>query len=194
MVGSGKKKKKKKKRQNLPSLIIHPNKGKETIKTKIRKYNTMLGKNCHGENKVEYGWQGMPEHQRRGPYGKNITLDSWTQSQGWIWERFTMSTSNVLDTSWVSYNSTQFWHSLPRGNVRFHSLRIQSCNNTHPPLQTLVTTRVVTRASDQLATNWRFPNVISWTSDASPKSRPWSLLLTRPAINQRAHNPLLDFN
>ena len=32
------------------------------------------------------------------------------------------SSSNCLQHSWVSYNLTQFWHSLPGKNIRFHRL------------------------------------------------------------------------
>ena len=39
---------------------------------------------------------------------------------------FPTPTSNSPDTSWMSYNSTQFWHYLPRESFRSHSLRTQS--------------------------------------------------------------------
>ena len=36
----------------------------------------------------------------------------------------THPTSKCSDTSWGSYNSTQFWHYLARGSLRSHGLRI----------------------------------------------------------------------
>ena len=39
--------------------------------------------------------------------------------------------SNSLDSSWVSYNSTQFGDYLPRDSVRFHRWRVLSYK-THP--------------------------------------------------------------
>ena len=33
--------------------------------------------------------------------------------------------SNSPDSSWVAYNSTQFWHSLPRDSIRFHRLKAE---------------------------------------------------------------------
>lgn len=31
----------------------------------------------------------------------------------------------VCDLSWMSYNSMQFWHYLPRDSIRFHRLKAQ---------------------------------------------------------------------
>lgn len=36
------------------------------------------------------------------------------------------TTQRLLDTSWASYNSTQFWHHLPRDSLQSHRLRAQS--------------------------------------------------------------------
>lgn len=62
------------------------------------------------------------------------------------------------DTSWVSYDLTQFWHDLPGDSIRVHRLRVRS----HEP-PTLAHFRchsqvqIVNCASDQLAINQRFP-------------------------------------
>ena len=40
------------------------------------------------------------------------------------------------NTSWVSYNSAQFWHSLPGDSIRSHRLRAQSYK-THTPIPLL---------------------------------------------------------
>ena len=47
-------------------------------------------------------------------------------------------TNNSQDTSWVYYNSTQFWYYLPRDTIRFHRLRVQSYKAATHPLQTPV--------------------------------------------------------
>ena len=39
-----------------------------------------------------------------------------------------MPLSQALDTSWVSYNSAQFWHYQPEDSIRFHRVRAQSLN------------------------------------------------------------------
>lgn len=49
----------------------------------------------------------------------------------------TPTISSALDNSWVSYNSTQFWHNLPGESLRLHKLTVQfhkttlSCNFKH---------------------------------------------------------------
>ena len=49
--------------------------------------------------------------------------------------------STALDTSWVPYNSTQFWHYLPGDGVRSHRLRAQSYKIIPlPPLSMPITT------------------------------------------------------
>ena len=39
---------------------------------------------------------------------------------------FPQITNQFSNTSWVSYNSTQFWHNLLRDSIGFHRLRAQS--------------------------------------------------------------------
>ena len=46
---------------------------------------------------------------------------------------------NLQDTSWVSYNLTQFWHYLSRNSIGFLRLRIQSYMTAITPPQMPVT-------------------------------------------------------
>ena len=41
----------------------------------------------------------------------------------------------LCDTSWVSYNLTQFWNCLPGDSIRFHKLRAQPCQTAPIPFQ-----------------------------------------------------------
>ena len=70
---------------------------------------------------------------------------------------FPTSISIALDTSWVPYNSTQFWHYLPGDSVRSHRLRVQAYTTIpfpHSGCQSQL--QVAACASDQLAIDWRF--------------------------------------
>ena len=63
-----------------------------------------------------------------------------------------------FDTSWVSYNSAQFWHCLPGDSGGSHRLRAQPhktapCPNVRRQSQV----QVVACASDQPAVNWKVP-------------------------------------
>ena len=70
---------------------------------------------------------------------------------------FPTSISTALDTSWVPYNSTQFWHYLPGDSVRSHRLRVQSYTTIpFPHLGRQSQLQVAACASDQLAIDWRF--------------------------------------
>ena len=49
----------------------------------------------------------------------------------------TTVTKQFSDSSWVSKNSSRFWHCLPRDSIRFHRLRVWSYKTVPPhPLQT----------------------------------------------------------
>ena len=62
--------------------------------------------------------------------------------------RFSHS-KQFLDTRWMSYNSTQFWHYLPEDSIRSHRLRAQS-------LKTAPTSYIncKSRLLSGLLTNW----------------------------------------
>ena len=47
--------------------------------------------------------------------------------------RFPHTTKPSLDTSWVSWNSIQFWRELPRDSIRSHRLRAQSHKTAQLP-------------------------------------------------------------
>ena len=47
----------------------------------------------------------------------------------------THTTSKILDTSWMCYNTTQFWHCLSRDSIRFHRLSVQVYKISPSPLQ-----------------------------------------------------------
>ena len=55
----------------------------------------------------------------------------------------------VLDTSWVSYNSTQFGHYLPRDSIGFHRRKVQSYE-TVPNFRRQSLVQVIA----MLLTNW----------------------------------------
>lgn len=78
-----------------------------------------------------------------------------------VWEGGPTPTSNSPDTSWVSYNSTQFWHYLPRDSFRFHRLRVTSHRTASPcTSDSIHNPRLIT--SDQLVVN-QFPKTSSWS-------------------------------
>lgn len=52
-----------------------------------------------------------------------IGYNSDTNSNMWDFPRTTPA--SLSDTSWVSENSTQFWHHLPGDNIRPHRLMAQ---------------------------------------------------------------------
>ena len=58
-------------------------------------------------------------------------------------------TKHFCNTSWVSYNLTQFWHYLPRDRVRSHRLRAQSYKTApHHHFRCQSQVRVVTCTSE----------------------------------------------
>ena len=80
-------------------------------------------------------------------------MDSSTNSNMQRWF-LTPTISSALDNSWVSYNSTQFWHDLPGESLRLHRLTAQfhkttlSCNFRHQSKA-----QVVRNVSNQLASD-----------------------------------------
>lgn len=51
-----------------------------------------------------------------------LTIASLLTQHEWVFH----ASNNSVTPSWVSYNLTQLWHSLPGGCARSHSLRVQS--------------------------------------------------------------------
>ena len=65
---------------------------------------------------------------------------------------FHASNKQCSDTSWVFYNSTQFWHYLPWGGIWFHKLRTQS--HKTPPATPTGDANCEPRLLPVLLTNW----------------------------------------
>ena len=69
--------------------------------------------------------------------------------------------------SWVSYNSTQFWHYGPGDRIRFYRLRAQSYTPVPPPeFRCQCQVQVVTCSSNWLAINQRLSKLppLVWLS------------------------------
>lgn len=68
-------------------------------------------------------------------WGQIVVKCFWTNFQCWgksvVAQIFTHQPAN-LDTAWVSYNSTQFWHWPPRESIRSHRLRAECCQIVPP--------------------------------------------------------------
>lgn len=69
-------------------------------------------------------------------------LGSISNVEGWC--RFLHTIKQGFDTAWVSYESTQLWHHLPRESIRSHRIRAESYKTVPPPpVQTPFTSRGV---------------------------------------------------
>ena len=91
-------------------------------------------------------------------YVKHFTFDT---SYHWMCGGFSPDDANLQNSCWVSYNSIQFWHYLPRNSVRFYKSKAQSRKTSPHTLQMPVSNPVVIYASDLLVidqrSQWRPP-------------------------------------
>lgn len=83
----------------------------------------------------------------------SVLITNSSMCGGWR-QRIPTETSNSQDTTWVSFNSAQFWLYLPGDSIRLHKLRAQSHKNC--PFLTSDTShkrRLLACTSDQPAIN-----------------------------------------
>lgn len=95
---------------------------------------------------------------------KKENIDCWCKENliHWIllyskWGAFLLTkqfSSSLADTSWVSYNLNQFWHSLPGVSIKPHWLRAQSHETTPPPPPQTTHIKCRSWLSPKLLTNW----------------------------------------
>ena len=68
-------------------------------------------------------WRNCNHRQHLKDFWQQKCIIFWHCSNMWV---FFLQTKQFYNTSWVSYNSTQFWYHLLRDNVRSHRLWAQS--------------------------------------------------------------------
>lgn len=79
-------------------------------------------------SRVHHSWNRI-NHNAKGTYKVPSKQFWWKSGAGfYIIKQFS-------DTTWVPYNSTNFWYCLSRDSIRFHQLRAQSHKPAPPPPQ-----------------------------------------------------------